>query len=182
VLTHQAREAIAGVFGRSARELGLSVVYDIAHNLAKLEEHEVDGRRVTVCVHRKGATRAFGPSHPELPPAYRDVGQPVIVPGSMGTSSFVLVGTGSSRRSFFSTCHGAGRAMSRTRAKKVMTGQQLRDELRQQGIHIARSQWKLLSEEAPYAYKDAEQIVEVCEGAGLSRVVARLRPIGVVKG
>ncbi len=182
VLTHQAREAIAGVFGRSARELGLSVVYDIAHNLAKLEEHEVDGRRVTVCVHRKGATRAFGPSHPELPSSYRDVGQPVIVPGSMGTSSFVLVGTGSSRRSFFSTCHGAGRAMSRTRAKKVMTGQQLRDELRRQGIHIARSQWKLLSEEAPYAYKDAEQIVEVCEGAGLSRVVARLRPIGVVKG
>jgi tRNA-splicing ligase RtcB len=181
VLTHQAREAIAGLFKRSARELGLSVVYDVAHNLAKVERHDVGGRQATVCVHRKGATRAFGPSHPELPSDLRRIGQPVIVPGSMGTPSFVLVGAGSSR-SFLSTCHGAGRAMSRTKAKKIMTGQQLRDELHREGIHIARSEWKLLSEEAPYAYKDAEQIVEVCEGAGLSRVVARLRPIGVVKG
>ena len=182
VLTHQAREAFAEVFGRTSRELGLTVVYDVAHNLAKLEEHETEGGVKTLCVHRKGATRAFGPRHPEVPDPYADIGQPVIVPGSMGTSSFVLVGTDDSRRSFYSTCHGAGRAMSRTKAKKIMTGEQLRKELEGAGVHIARSQLRLLSEEAPYAYKDAEKIVEVCEGAGLSRVVARLRPVGVVKG
>jgi tRNA-splicing ligase RtcB len=182
VLTHQAREAFSQVFSRSPGELGMSVVYDIAHNLAKLEEHELEGRRRTLCVHRKGATRAFGPGHPEIPRAYSDIGQPVIVPGSMGTPSFVLVGMEESRRSFYSTCHGAGRAMSRTKAKKIMTGQQLRKELEDSGIHIAKSQLKLLSEEAPYAYKDAEAIVDVCEGARLSKVVARLRPVGVVKG
>jgi tRNA-splicing ligase RtcB len=182
VLTHQAREAFAQVFRRSARDLGLSVVYDVAHNLAKVERHEVDGVTKEVCVHRKGATRALGPHHPDLPSEYRNVGQPVIVPGSMGTPSFVLVGMSSSARAFSSTCHGAGRAMSRTKAKKVMTGEQLRKQLGRDGIHLARSQLKLLSEEAPYAYKDPSEIVAVCEGAGLSKVVARLRPIGVVKG
>jgi tRNA-splicing ligase RtcB len=182
VLTHQTRAAFEQVFSRSARDLGLEVVYDISHNLAKLEEHAVGEVTKTLCVHRKGATRAFGPGHAEIPDAYAEIGQPVIVPGSMGTASFVLTGARASERSFHSTCHGAGRAMSRTKAKKVMTGQQLKQELESKGIHIARSQLKLLSEEAPYAYKDAQQIVEVCEGAQLSKVVARLRPVGVVKG
>ena len=159
------------------------MVYDVSHNLAKLEEHEVDGKSLTLCVHRKGATRALGPNHPEIPEDYRSIGQPVIVPGSMGSPSFVLVGTEEAAiKSFSSTCHGAGRAMSRTRARKVMRGQDLKHQLESEGIVFAGSQAKLLSEEAPYAYKDAAQVVAVCEGAGLSRVVARMRPVGVVKG
>jgi tRNA-splicing ligase RtcB len=161
----------------------LDLVYDVAHNLAKLEEHVVDGSRKRLCVHRKGATRAFGPGQPERPDAYRGIGQPVTIPGSMGSASYVLVGTAEAAgRSFSSTCHGAGRAMSRTQAKKVMGGQELVEQLRGQGIALAASQPKLLAEEAPYAYKDVSEVVSVCEGAGLSRVVARLRPVGVVKG
>jgi tRNA-splicing ligase RtcB len=183
VLTHSIRQSFAAVFGRSAGDLGMSIVYDVAHNLAKLEEHEVGGRVRTLCVHRKGATRAFGPGHPELPDRYRDIGQPVIIPGSMGTASYVLVGTAEAgKRSFSSTCHGAGRAMSRTKAKQVMQGQDLVRELEGRGIAVAASQPKLLAEEAPYAYKDVSEVVRACEGARLSRTVARLRPVGVVKG
>ncbi len=183
VLTDAVREAFEEVFGRSSRDLGLEVVYDVAHNLAKLEEFEVEGGRRTLCVHRKGATRAFGPGHPEIPTAYREVGQPVIIPGSMGTASYVLVGTAeSAERAFSSTCHGAGRAMSRTRAKKLKTGPEVRRDLEAAGITLAPAHWGLLAEEAPYAYKDVSEVVDVCEGAGLSRKVARLRPVGVVKG
>ena len=177
------REAFMKTFGRPARDMGMHVVYDISHNLAKIEEYEVDGKMRRLCVHRKGATRAFGPGHPELPDRYKDVGQPVIVPGSMGTASYMLVGTNESAGlSFSSTCHGAGRAMSRTAAKKEMSGQQLKRDLEARGITLAASQPKLLSEEAPYAYKDVSEVVETCEGAGISKVVARLRPVGVVKG
>ncbi len=183
VLSHVARECFAAVFGRSARDLGLEVVYDVAHNLAKFEEHTIDGRTRRLCVHRKGATRALGPGHPELPERYRDIGQPVIIPGSMGSASFVLTGRAEAEAlAFASTCHGAGRQMSRTQAKKKMRGEDLKAELERQGIVLARSQWKLLSEEAPYAYKDASEVVETCEAVGLSSVVARLRPVGVVKG
>lgn len=183
VLADGVREAFQEVLGRSTRDLGLFLVYDVAHNLAKLEEHEVDGRRVTLCVHRKGATRALGPGHRELPSAYRSIGQPVIIPGSMGTASYVLVGTAeSAARSFSSTCHGAGRAMSRHRAKKVMSGQDLARKLEGEGIVLAPAHLGLLAEEGPYAYKDVSEVVRVCEGAGLSRTVARLRPVGVVKG
>ena len=183
VLTDAARESFAGVFGRGSRDLGMHIVYDISHNLAKLEDHEVDGVTRKLCVHRKGATRAFGPGHRELPDRYRDIGQPVIIPGSMGTASFVLVGTKeAAQRSFASTCHGAGRAMSRTQAKKQQSGQDLKRELEAQGILVIANQAKLLSEEAPYAYKDVSEVVETCEGAGLTKVVARLRPVGVVKG
>lgn len=183
MLMEAARRSFMEIFLRPASELGMSVVYDVSHNLAKIEEYEVEGRPRKLCVHRKGATRAFGPHHPELPTRYRQVGQPVIVPGSMGSPSFVLVGTErSSKISFGSTCHGAGRAMSRTQAKKEMSGQDLKRQLEAEGITIASSQPKLLSEEAPYAYKDASQVVESCEGAGISKVVARLRPVGVVKG
>ncbi|HEY7874559.1 MAG TPA: RtcB family protein, partial [Actinomycetota bacterium] len=183
LLADAARESFSDVFGRAAREMGLDLVYDVSHNLAKIEEYEIDGRTRRLCVHRKGATRAFGPGHPELPSAYKDIGQPVIIPGSMGTASFVLVGTNDAKdRSFNSTCHGAGRAMSRTQAKKQMSGNDLKRQLEGQGIVLAASQWKLLSEEAPYAYKDVSEVVETCEGAGLTKVVARLRPVGVVKG
>ena len=183
LLMDATRESFAETFERSAADMEMHVVYDVSHNLAKLESHEVDGKSVRVCVHRKGATRAFGPGHPELPDRYRDIGQPVIIPGSMGTASYVLTGTErSAALSFSSTCHGAGRAMSRTAAKKQMSGHALRKELEAQGIVIAASQAKLLSEEAPYAYKDVSEVVKTCEGAGLSNVVARLRPVGVIKG
>jgi len=181
VLADAAREAFATTLSASAKSLGLSLVYDISHNLAKLEEHGVDGKSMRLCVHRKGATRALGPGNAELPAAYSAIGQPVIVPGSMGSASFLLVGR-ASPQSFASTCHGAGRAMSRTAAKKVMPGEQLKKELEAQGIVLAGSKWKLLAEEAPYAYKDASEVVRSCEIAGLSKVVARLRPVGVVKG
>jgi len=159
------------------------MVYDVAHNLAKLEEYKVGGRVRTLCVHRKGATRALGPEHPAIPARYRRIGQPVIIPGSMGSASYVLVGTTeAARKSFSSTCHGAGRAMSRTKARKVMSGVELVKQLEGRGIAVATSQPKLLAEEAPYAYKDVSQVVRTCEGAGLSRTVARLVPVGVVKG
>ena len=183
VITDGVREAFEHVLGRSAADMRLDLVYDVAHNLAKLEDHEAGGRARRLCVHRKGATRAFGPGHPELPAAYRGIGQPVTIPGSMGSASYVLVGTAQAAgRSFSSTCHGAGRAMSRTAARKVMPGHELAGQLRDQGIVLAASHLKLLAEEAPYAYKDVSEVVSVCEGAGLSRVVARLRPVGVVKG
>jgi tRNA-splicing ligase RtcB (3'-phosphate/5'-hydroxy nucleic acid ligase) len=183
VITDGVRESFERVLGRSARDMGLHLVYDVAHNLAKLEEHRVDGGRRTLCVHRKGATRAFGPGSQDVPERYRSIGQPVIIPGSMGTWSYVLVGTEEAgTRSFASTCHGAGRSMSRTKAKKVMSAAELRKSLEDRGITVAASQWRLLVEEAPYAYKDVGQVVDACEGAGLSRTVARLRPVGVVKG
>jgi tRNA-splicing ligase RtcB len=182
-LTHAIRESFAQVFGGSVKGPAMSIVYDVAHNLAKIEEYQLDGRVRKLCVHRKGATRAFGPDHPEVPERYRGIGQPVIIPGSMGTASYVLVGTSEAGvKSFYSTCHGAGRAMSRTKAKKVMGGVELVRKLEGEGIAVAASQPRLLAEEAPYAYKDVSQVVRACEGAGLSRTVARLRPVGVVKG
>jgi tRNA-splicing ligase RtcB len=183
VLADRARSAFESVFSGRPEDLRMSLVYDISHNLAKLEEYEVSGRSRLLCVHRKGATRAFGPGHPEIPQRYKNIGQPVVVPGSMGSHSYLLTGTGkASDLAFASTCHGAGRAMSRTQAKKKMSGIDLKGELESQGIVLAHSKVKLLAEEAPYAYKDASDVVETCEGVGLSKVVARLRPIGVVKG
>jgi tRNA-splicing ligase RtcB len=181
LLTDATRESFAEVFGASARDLEMSVVYDISHTLAKIEDHVVDGKTRKLCVHRKGATRAFGPGHPEIPERYSSIGQPVIIPGSMGTHSFVLAGLGA-EQSFASSCHGAGRAMSRTQAKKQMDGNELKRRLESQGILIAVSHSRLLSEEAPYAYKDVSEVVDTCEGAGLTKVVARMRPVGVVKG
>jgi tRNA-splicing ligase RtcB len=181
-MAHEVREAVRRLLGDAAAE-GTRPVYDLAHNVAKLERHVVDGREREVCVHRKGATRSFGPGHPELPSRYRDVGQPVLIPGSMGGSSFVLVGTNESAElAFSSTCHGAGRMMSRKQAAQRMSGHQLRQELEKQGILVRASQPKLLAEEAPYAYKEASEVVRVCDKVGLSKIVARLRPVGVVKG
>jgi tRNA-splicing ligase RtcB len=158
-------------------------VYDIAHNMAKIETHEIDGQRVKVCVHRKGATRAFGPGFEGLPSEYRDIGQPVLVPGSMGTASFVLVGTaGSMAQTFGSTCHGAGRVMSRAQAKKQVRGEKLKGELEYQGIAVRAGSMSGLAEEAPAAYKDVDRVVEVVHRAGIARKVARLEPIAVIKG
>lgn len=183
LLADGVRKCFESVFGKSDRSLGLELVYDVSHNIAKIEDHEVNGRKVSVCVHRKGATRAFGPGHPELPARYRDIGQPVLIPGSMGGASFVLVGAGESARlTFSSTCHGAGRMMSRKQAVKRMSGDALQDQLEKQGIIVRAHQMRLLAEEAPYAYKDASEVVDVCHRVGLSKKVARLRPAGVVKG
>jgi tRNA-splicing ligase RtcB len=175
VLTHRVRE----VFRRLVGEVELAVVYDVAHNIAKIEEH--GGQRV--CLHRKGATRAFGPGVSDLPTEYRAVGQPVLIPGSMGTGSFVLVGTGAANEiALASACHGAGRAMSRTEAKKRTQGSTLRRELESQGIVVRCASNAELAEEAPAAYKDVDRVVDVVERAGIARKVARLRPIGVLKG
>jgi tRNA-splicing ligase RtcB len=184
LLTHQARKVFERIFGESAESLGLRLVYDVAHNIAKFEHHEV-GRGVSkqVCVHRKGATRAFPPGHEEIPEAYRGIGQPVIIPGSMGTASWVLVGQpGSMEQSFGTTCHGAGRMMSRTEAVRRAQGRRIDKELDALGI-IARARGhKGLAEEQPAAYKDVDQVVEVVHKAGISKKVARLRPVGVIKG
>jgi len=183
VLAMGVREAFRDVLQGKVRNWDLYQVYDVAHNIAKFEEHEIDGKRVRVCVHRKGATRAFGPGRPEVPKAYRDVGQPVLVPGSMGTESYVLVGTGRAMEvSFGSTCHGAGRVMSRSQALKKIWGADLKRELEEQGIVIRAGSTKGLAEEAPAAYKNVSQVVEVVHGAGLARKVARLRPLAVIKG
>jgi tRNA-splicing ligase RtcB len=157
----------------------LRIVYDVAHNMAKVEAHGAE----RLCVHRKGATRAFGPAHPETPERYRALGQPVFIPGSMGTASYVLVGTDEALDlSFGSCCHGAGRRMSRHAAKRIKPGHEIRRELEAQGIAVACPSSGELAEEAPFAYKDVERVVNVVHQAGLARKVARLRPLGVVKG
>jgi tRNA-splicing ligase RtcB len=183
VLAHQIRQAFEQVLAGRLADWDLRQVYDIAHNMAKLEVHDIDGRSLRVCVHRKGATRAFGPGSPVLPADYREIGQPVLVPGSMGTASWVLVGTeGSMAQTFGSTCHGAGRTMSRRKAKKMVRGTKLKAQLEQDGISVRAGSMAGLAEEAPIAYKDVDNVVEVVDGAGIARKVARLRPIGVVKG
>jgi tRNA-splicing ligase RtcB len=183
LLAHSARRAFEETFAPRTRSWHLHQVYDIAHNMGKLEMHEIDGRPVKVCVHRKGATRAFGPGSPGLPPEYQKIGQPVIIPGSMGTASWVLVGTADSMsRSFGSSCHGAGRVMSRSKAKKEVRGDQLRRELEQRGIEVRAGSLPGLAEEAPSAYKDVDMVVETVSDAGIARKVARLRPAAVIKG
>ncbi len=183
MLAYQCRQAFEEVLAGKVKNWDLFQVYDIAHNMAKIEEHEVEGRRMRVCVHRKGATRAFGPGSPVLPADYRDIGQPVLVPGSMGTASWVLVGTPQSMsQTFGSTCHGAGRMMSRAEAKREVRGEQLKRELEAGGIQVRAGSMAGLAEEAPVAYKDVDRVVEVVDAAGIARKVARLRPIAVVKG
>ena len=183
LLMWQAREVFETVFGRTWQELQMDLIYDVAHNIAKFEEHRIGGGRKRVWVHRKGATRAFPPGHPEVPATYRGIGQPVIIPGDMGRASWVLVGqAGSMEQTFGTTCHGAGRQMSRTKAVAAAQGRRIDKELAARGI-IARAQsWKGLAEEQPDAYKDVNVVVDVVHRAGLSKKVARLRPIGVIKG
>ena len=182
-IAHWARESFEQVFGRSWSDMGLSQVYDLSHNMAKIESHLVDGTATSLCVHRKGATRAFPPGHPEVPERYRKIGQPVLVPGDMGRYSFVAVGgLKAMDLSFGSACHGAGRAESRTRAKKLLKGRDIGRELEEKGIVAMAHGWASLAEEASMAYKDVADVVRVSENAGLTRNVARLRPLGVIKG
>jgi len=183
LLMWQAREVMQSVFGRTWEELDLQLVYDVAHNIAKLEEHAIGGQKKQVWVHRKGATRAFPPHHPEVPPEYSEIGQPVLIPGDMGRASWVLVGqVGSMERSFGSACHGAGRLLSRHGAVRAARGRHIVHELREQGVTACGRSWKGLAEEQPAAYKDVDVVVDVVHNAGLAKKVARLRPIGVIKG
>ncbi|MBM3695252.1 MAG: RtcB family protein [Actinobacteria bacterium] len=181
VLAHAARRAVAAALGTGPQKAGMDLVFDVAHNLAKVEEHRVGGHSRRLCVHRKGATRAFGPGHPALPPDLRPVGQPVLVPGSMGTASWVLRGV-AGNPAFATAAHGAGRMMSRSAAKKARDGREVRRDLEAEGIAVRPGSVSLLAEEAPFAYKDVDEVVQVCDRAGLAAPVARLRPIGVVKG
>ena len=183
VLASHIRRSFEQTLAGKVNNHNIYQIYDIAHNMAKVEAHIVDGRQLKLCVHRKGATRAFGPGSVELPSVYRDIGQPVLVPGSMGTVSWVLVGTQNSMtQTFGSTCHGAGRSMSRKKAKKSVHGAGLRDQLESRGIHVRAGSMSGLAEEAPAAYKDVNRVVDVVHGAGIARKVARLTPVAVIKG
>jgi tRNA-splicing ligase RtcB len=183
VITHRVREVFGTIFGRDPRDLGLSVIYDVCHNTAKVERHRVDGDSAELVVHRKGATRAFGPGAPDVPPAYRDVGQPVIIGGSMETGSALLVGTATAMdETFGSTAHGAGRTMSRAQAKRRTWGETLLKEMEARGIIVRAASKSGVAEEAGFAYKDLQAVVEVLHNAGISRRVASLKPIGNVKG
>ncbi len=182
-ILHWVRDSCEKVFGGSAERLGLHLVYDVAHNIAKLEQHAVNGRARRVCVHRKGATRAFPAGHPDVTPLYRAVGQPVLIPGSMGTASYVCVGTERAMaETFGSTAHGAGRLLSRHAALRRVRGRFLAKELEAAGVKVMAREKKTLGEEAPEAYKDIDRVVDAVHQAGISRKVARLVPIGVVKG
>ncbi len=182
VILHRIREVFSEVFGRSAEDLEMRMVYDVAHNTAKLEKHNLDSRERTLLVHRKGATRAFGPGHEEVTARYREIGQPVIIGGSMETGSYLLVGTASGAATFFSTAHGSGRTMSRTKARKQWHGKQLQRDLEARGIYVRSTSWAGLAEEAGPAYKDIDEVIAATELAGISKPVARFTPIGNVKG
>jgi tRNA-splicing ligase RtcB len=183
MLAHKIRQSFEQVLAGKVGDFDLHQVYDIAHNMAKVEEHRVGGQSMRLCVHRKGATRAFGPHSPVLPEDLSPLGQPVLIPGSMGTASFILLGTaGSMEQTFGSTCHGAGRVMSRARAKKTIKGGELRRELEARGIVVRAGSMPGLAEEAPAAYKDVARVVEVVHRAGIGRKLARLEPLAVIKG
>jgi tRNA-splicing ligase RtcB len=183
VITFGVRNAFADVLRRSAEDLGMGIVYDVCHNIGKVEEHRVNGTRQKLVVHRKGATRAFPAGHPETPSEYREVGQPVLIPGDMGTCSFVLVGQPAAmERSFGSSCHGAGRQMSRKAASRLYNANEVVRSLDKRGIYLRAASREGIVEEAPGAYKNVEDVVRVAEGAGLTKIVARMVPLGVVKG
>ncbi len=180
MIGHHTRESFRKIFGDSTE---VHTVYDVAHNIAKKEEHTVNGETFTAWVHRKGATRAFGPGRPEIPEKYQKTGQPIFIPGSMGTSSYVLVGTETSmKESFGSTAHGAGRLLSRKQANQTWRGEQLKADLEKEQIYIKAASWRGITEEAPLAYKDVDEVVKVSDDAGIGKIVAQLKPIGVVKG
>ena len=181
MILHWIRQSFERVLGDTAENLGLTQVYDVCHNIAKVEEHRVEGKKQRVYVHRKGATRSFGPSR-DIPQRYKGIGQPVIIPGDMGTASYLLHGTDQADESFGSTCHGAGRVMSRTQALAQFHGEKIGRDLEARGIYVHPASWKVVAEESPDAYKDVDMVVEVAHGAGISLKVARMVPLGVVKG
>jgi len=183
MLAQRVRQAFDQVLAGKIKDRTLRQIYDVAHNIAKVEEYTIDGRKVKLCVHRKGATRAFGPGRREVPAAYRQIGQPVLIPGSMGTASYVLVGTQEAMETTFgSTCHGAGRVLSRTKARRETRGEEVVQELAKKGIIVRGVSQAGIAEEAPEAYKDIDRVVNVVSQAGLARKVAKLRPLGVIKG
>lgn len=182
MIVHWVRQSFENVLKMPAEEIGMHIVYDVCHNIAKLEEHEVDGKKMMMYVHRKGATRSFGKSRKEIPSKYRNVGQPVLIPGDMGTESYLLRGTDEAEETFGSTCHGAGRVMSRAEAKRKWRGEEVARNLEQKGIYAHAASWSVMAEENPDAYKDVSQVVNSAHGAKLSLKVARMIPLGVVKG
>jgi tRNA-splicing ligase RtcB len=182
VILHRIREVFSEIFGLSPEDLGMHMVYDVAHNTARVETHEVDGRQRKLLVHRKGATRAFGPGVEGIPARYREAGQPVIIGGSMETGSYLLVGVAGGRETFYSTAHGSGRTMSRTRARKTWRGEKLQRELEERGIYVHSTSWGGLAEEAGGAYKNIDEVIEAVDRAGISRPVVRFTPIGNIKG
>ena len=181
LMAHYARRALGDVFGAAAAER-TRLVYDVCHNIAKMETHEWQGAKVRLCVHRKGATRAFSAGNPAIPREYRSVGQPVVIPGDMGRCSYVLIGAPGASETFGSTCHGAGRRLGRAAAKAAARGRKIVDELAARGIVLEAEGLNTVLEEIPEAYKDVTEVVDAVVGAGLSRKVARLVPIGVIKG
>ncbi|BEP16659.1 RtcB family protein [Pyrofollis japonicus] len=182
LITYWTRESFKKVFHRDPDQLGMRLVYDVAHNIAKIEEHDVDGKRMKLIVHRKGATRAFPPGHPEIPKDYQSIGQPVLIPGSMGTASYILVGVPSGARAWYTAPHGAGRWMSRAAAKRTKTYTQVVKELEAKGILIRASDKATVVEEMPEAYKDVDRVAFVAQKVGIAKIVVRLRPIAVTKG
>ena len=183
MIMHWVRESFQQVLGQEAHRMGLGLVYDVAHNMAKLEDHEFEGSKRRLYVHRKGATRAFGPGHLAVPLPYRKIGQPVIIPGDMGSASFLLMGTDKAmQETFGSTCHGAGRRMSRTAAMKMFRADEVRAKLEQQGIYLRAASKSGVAEEAPGVYKDIDDVVDIAHNSGIALKVARMRPVGVVKG
>lgn len=183
LLTYLTREVFRKVLRGKVKNVKFPLVYDIAHNIAKKRVHEIDGKKVKVCVHRKGATRAFGPGEKDIPERYQDIGQPVIIPGSMGTNSYLLVGREKAmQETFGSVCHGAGRALSRTAAKKKERGEKIRQDLEKRGIIIKCRSMRGIAEEAPHAYKDIDEVVRVVSKAGLAEIIAKMEPLGVLKG
>ncbi len=183
IIAHWTRESFAHVINKAPKYIGLRTVYEVAHNIAKMEKHMYEGVEREVCVHRKGATRAFPAGHPHIPEAYQEVGQPVLIPGDMGRYSYVLVGApGAMEQTFGSTCHGAGRAMSRKKAMKAAEGRNIAKEMQEQGIYVMGASRRTIDEEIPEAYKDVADVVDTCHLAGISQKVAQLRPLGCIKG
>jgi len=182
LIVHWVRESFERVLNDTAENMNMKIVYDVCHNIGKLEEHIIEGKKRMVYVHRKGATRAFGPGKTEIPSKYRDIGQPVLIPGDMGTESYLLRGTKESEETFGSTCHGAGRVLSRHQALKKWRGEYIVKELKNRGIYVHPASFKVAAEEAPGAYKDIRNVVNVAHGAGISKKVVKLVPLGVVKG
>ena len=182
LIVHWIRESFEKVLGDSSENIDMGIVYDVCHNIAKLEDHEIEGKKRRICVHRKGATRSFGPEHKGIPLKYHDVGQPVLIPGDMGTESYLLHGTREAEETFGSTCHGAGRVMSRHQAIKRWRGEEIVRCLKNKGIYVHPASFKVAAEEAPGAYKDIKNVVDVVHGAGISKKVVKFVPLGVVKG
>jgi tRNA-splicing ligase RtcB len=179
---HWIRECFTKILRMKLEDIGLEVIYDVAHNIGKIETYEIDGVNKKVFIHRKGATRAFPPGHPEIPSSHRKVGQAIILPGSMGTASYLLVGTEAAKETFYSTAHGAGRVQSRSGALRSLRGEQVKADLEKRGILVKAASWKVIAEEAPQVYKEIDEVAKVSDEAGIGKKVVRLVPLGVIKG